>query len=311
MQKWIAIRAGAVVAMAGSAATLLLSVAMAAALLFAPMRNSGPFPPNLMKAVGCVMAALFAGAGTWGICAGVGVFRRRNWARISMVVFAGLLAFFGGTGALTMLLVSFPVNADVDPRFAGILRTSMVGFYLAMTAVGAWWLILFNRQAAKQYFAEGGAVTESARPLSIGAIGWYLVISAIGTAACGVFRVPTILFGYVVTGWTTLAVCTILTAIQLYLGAGLLQLDERARVWTIVFLCGIAGNGLAVAAAPGAAERLRTLAGEFSQKYFEMETPRFPNVWLIGITSVAVVAIPVWFLVRRRAAFAAVSKRER
>src|ERR1035437_6226214 len=120
MRKWIAMRASAVVALAGSAAALFFSVAMAAALLFAPVRNSGPFPPNLIKAFGCVMAALFAGAGVWGICAGVGVFRRRNWARISMVIFAGLLAFFGGTGALTMLLVFFSVYAGVEPRLAGI-----------------------------------------------------------------------------------------------------------------------------------------------------------------------------------------------
>src|ERR1035437_5890783 len=311
MQKWIAIRASAGVALAGSAATLFLAVGMAAFLLFSPMRDSGPCPPNLMKAVGCVMAALFAGAGVWGICAGVGVFRRRNWARISMMTFAGRQAFFGGTGALTMLLVSFPVNADVDPRFAGILHTSMVGFYLALTAVGVWWLILFNRQAAKQYFAEGGAVTESARPLSIGAIGWYLLVTAAGTAACGVFRLPTILFGFVVAGWTTLAVYTLLTAIQLYLGAGLLQLDERARVWTIVYLCVTGANGLAIAAAPGSAGRMRTLSGEFYQKYFHMEMQQLPNAWLIGIASVVCVAVPIWFLVRRRGAFAGASQRER
>ena len=226
-----------------------------------------------------------------------------------MVIFGGLLAFFGGTGALAMALVPFPMNAAVDQRVMGIVRASMVGFYLALTAVGAWWLILYNRQAGKQYFEEGGAVTESARPLSIGAIGWFLVVSAVGTAVCGVFRVPTILFGFVVAGWTTLAVCTILTAIQLYLGAGLLQLDERARIWTIVYLCVIAANGLAVVA-PGYAGRMRAFAGEF-QKFFHLEMPQLPNAWLIGIASMVWVAIPIWFLVRRRGAFAAVSRRER
>jgi hypothetical protein len=226
-----------------------------------------------------------------------------------MVIFAGLLAFFGGTGALAMALVPFPMDAAVDQRVAGIVRAAMVGFYLVLTAVGAWWLILFNRQAGKRYFTEGGAVTESARPLSIGAIGWYLVVSAVGTAVCAVFRIPTILFGSVVAGWTTLAVCTLLTAVQLYLGAGLLQLDERARIWTIVYLCVIAANGLAVVA-PGYAGRMRAYAGEF-QKYFHMEMPQLPNAWLLGMASVVWVAIPIWFLVRRRGAFGAVSRRER
>ena len=304
MRKWIAIRASAVVALAGSTALLLFSAAMAAWSLFAPVRNSGALPPNLMRVFGCVMAGLFEIAAVWGICTGVGVFRRKNWARISMVVFGALLAFFGGTGALAMLLVPFPMNAAVDQRVASIVRASMVGFYLLLTAVGAWWLIVFNRQSGKQYFAEGGAVTESARPLSIGVIGWYLATSAIGTALCGVFRVPTILFGFVLAGWSTLAVCTVLTAIQLYLGAGLLQLDEKARVWTIVYLSAIGANGLGVAAAPGYAWRMRAFAVEF-QKYFHMDMPAMPNAWVLGMGSVAYAAIIIWFLVRKRGAFRA------
>jgi hypothetical protein len=303
MPKWIAIRASAVLALAASLATLCFSVAGASALLFSPMRYSGPLPPNLVKAFGTVMAAFLAGAGFWGIAVAVGIFRRRNWARVSMVVFGGLLAFFGGTGALAMLLVPFPMNPDLNQRIVSIARASMVAFYLLMALVGAWWLIVFNRQSGKRYFAEGGAATESARPLSIGVIGWYLMVAAVGTALCGVFRIPTILFGFVVAGWTTLAVCTVLTAIQLYLGAGLLQLDESARVWTIVYLSAMGANGLATVAAPGYPARMRAFAGEF-QKFFHMDMPLLPNAWLLGTASVAYVAILIWFLVRRRAAFA-------
>jgi hypothetical protein len=298
MRKWIAIRASAAVALVGSAATVVFSGAMAAVLLFAPARNTGPL---LVRASGCAMAALSGGAGVWGICAGIGVFRRRNWARISMLILGGLLAFFGGTGALTAALVSFPMPAAVDQRVASILRTSIVGFYLALTLVGAWWLIVFNRPSSKQYFAEGGAVTESARPLSIGVIGWYLMISAIGTALCGVFRIPSILFGFVVAGWATLAVCTVLTGMNLYLGAGLLQLDEKARVGTIVYLSVMAANCLAMSA-PGYDARMRAFGMAF-QKYFRTDAPLMPNMRLFGMASVVYFAVPIWFLVRRRGAF--------
>jgi hypothetical protein len=303
MPKWIAIRAAAVVALAGSAVALAMSVAMAAFLLFSPLRNTGMLTPNLVRVSGCVMAAVFAGAAVWGICAGIGVFRHRNWARISMVVFGGLLAFFGGTGALAMVLVPFPMDPAVDQHVATVARASIVAVYLALTAVGVWWLVLFNRQSGKRYFAEGGAVTESARPLSVSVIGWYLIVAAFGTALCGVFRIPTILFGVVVSGWATLAACTVLTAVNLYLGAGLLELDEKARLWTIVYFSVIGANGLAVAVAPGHDAAMRAFALQF-QGYFHADMPQMtPNLWFLAFSTVAWVALLIWFLVRRRAAF--------
>ena len=136
MPKWIAIRAAAVLALAGSAAALAMSVAAVAFLLFFPLRNTGLLTPSLVRISGCVMAAVFAASAVWGVCAGIGVLRRRNWARISMVVFGGLLAFFGGTGALAMILVPFPMNPDVDQRVAALTRAFIVASYVAFTAIG-------------------------------------------------------------------------------------------------------------------------------------------------------------------------------
>jgi len=303
MPKWIAIRAAAVVALAGSAAAVTLAVAAVAFLLFSPLRNTGLLTPSLVRISGCVMAAVFAAAAVWGICAGIGVLCRRNWARISMVVFGGLLAFFGGTGALAMTLVPFPMNPDVDQRVAAITRVFIVAFYLAFTAIGVWWLVLFNRQSGKRYFAEAGPLAESARPVSISIIGWYLIAAAFGTALCAVFRVPAMLFGVVVTGWTTLAACTVLTAANLYLGAGLLQLDEKARFWSVVYFALIGANSLAMAVAPGRAAAMRTFSLEF-QAYSHLDMPRMtPNLWFLALTTAAWVAPPIWFLVRRRAQF--------
>lgn len=303
MPKWIAIRAAAVLALAGSAATLAFSVATVAFLLSSPLRSTGLLTPNLVRVSGCVMAAVFAASAIWGVSVGIGVFRRRNWARISMLVFGGLLAFFGGTGALAMIFVPFPMNPDVDQHVAAVARVAIVAVYVALTAIGAWWLVLFNRQSAKRYFAEGGPVAESARPLSVSVIGWYLIAGAFVTALCGVFRVPTILFGVVVTGWTTLAACTVITAVNLYLGAGLLQLDEQARTWTIVYFAVIGANGLAVAVAPGHDIAMRAYALQF-QTYFHIDMPELtPNLWFVALTTVAWVGLLIWFLVRRRDAF--------
>jgi len=310
MQKWIAIRASAVLALAGSAATLVFSVGMAAAVLFVSPRSAQPAPPAVVRGFGLVMSAVMALASIWGILTAIGVFRRRNWARISMMVVGGLLAFFGGTGALALLLVPFPVpaNTAVNPHVMSAIHEAIVAFYALVAAVGAWWAILFNRASAKQYCAQHGPIAESARPLSIGVIGWYFVVSAAGTALCGVFRIPTMLFSVVVAGWATLAVCTALTAAQLYLGAGLLQLNEKARVWTIAYLLALGASGIVTAVAPGAPARMLTLMADIRahfhmDAYPQMDMPATPAVW-IALTSIVYVAVLLWFLVRRRAAFA-------
>ena len=156
--------------------------------------------------------------------------------------------------------------------------------------VGAWWLVLFNTGATKQYFAERESARESARPLSIGIIGWYLLIGAAGTALATVFRVA-VLFGFILTGWSAVAVSMAYIAIQIYLGAGLLRLQERARLRSIVYFCALAANYLAAVARPGFMEQM------------QRAMPQLDKIWMFGLIGAAACAIPIWFLVRRRTAF--------
>ena len=106
----------------------------------------------------------------------------------------------------------------------------------------------------------------------------------------------------VVAGWATLAVCTVLTAIQLYLGVGLLQLDETARIWAIVYLCAMGVNGMVSAAAPGFAARMRVFSLEM-ERTFHFAIPYMPNATWMAATTVVYAAVVIWFLVRRRDAF--------
>ncbi len=117
-------------------------------------------PPAALKVFGVAMGALFAGVGAWGIWTAVAVFRRRGWARISRLVLAALLVFMGGSAMLEKV------------------RWGIAASYGTLALIGAWWLGLFNRGATKQYFAEREPARESARPLSIGIIGWYLLAGA-------------------------------------------------------------------------------------------------------------------------------------
>ncbi|MGD0497891.1 MAG: hypothetical protein ABSC23_05585 [Bryobacteraceae bacterium] len=299
MPRWIAIRASAAVAIAGSAACLLLAGWMAGRLLLAPPSDTVIFAPSVLKVAGVSAALVLAGISVWGIYSGIGILRRRGWARISLMIFAGLLSLSGGGGALALLFAPFPGGAGADQRLADSIRGSFLAVYVAMTLVGAFWLALFSRPPAKRYFAEGGAVAGAARPLGIRSIAWCLLASAASTALAAVLRVPVAFFGLVVTGWMAAAAYTVFTAVQIYLGAGLLQLDERARIWSMAYFCFAGAEGLAAAFMPGQGDALGKMLGNWLQ----VEPPTLPIGWFIGIASVVCAAVPVWFLARGRAVF--------
>ena len=259
-------------------------------------------PPVALKAFGAAMGVLFAGIGVWGIWTAVGIFRRRGWARISILVFAAFLVFMGASALLAILVMPFPSppGVSVSARAMQNVRWAIAASYGALALIGAWWLVLFNTRATKQYFAEREPARESARPLSIGIIGWYLLVCAAGTALAAVLRVPTMLFGLIVTGWSTVALCTALVAIDIYLGAGLLRLHERARLWSIVYFCAGAANSLATAARPGFMGQMqRAMPGLFPAAAM----PQLDAMWVYGLIGAAACSVPIWFLVRRRSAF--------
>jgi hypothetical protein len=298
-RRWIGIRASAVLAILGSVATLLMAGMMTWGMFHARPPREMAMPPVALKAFGAAMGVLFAGIGVWGIWTAVGIFRRRGWARISILVFAALLTFMGACAVLALLVMPFPSTPGVSSRVMEYSRWGIAAFYGALAVIGVWWLVLFNTGATKQYFAERGPARESARPLSIGIIGWYLLIGAVGMPLVAVFRMPAVFFGLIVTGWSAVAVYAAYTAAVIYLGAGLLRLHERARRLSIVYFCAIAANTVVSLARPGVMQQMqRAMPG-----FFPAAMPQLDNMWVFGLIGSAACAVPIWFLVRRRTAF--------
>jgi hypothetical protein len=266
------------------------------------MRDASPLPPAALRAIGILAALLLGACAAWAVCTGVGIFRRRAWARVSMRVAAGVFAVFGCTGGLALWFAPFPMDGRVDARIAAIVRGVMLGLYGLQAALGAWWLILFNRPAARQYFAEGSAAPPAARPLSVTLIAWYLLAGAVLAALGAVIPIPGMFFGMVITGFAAMGVYSVFAAVQVYLGSGLLQLDENARVGSVVFFAVCAASGLVSLLGPGHEERLRAWQAEF-HGLFRMEMAEWSGAWVSAIAGVVLAAVPIWFLMRRRAAF--------
>ena len=89
----------------------------------------------------------------WGIVTGIGLLRVWRWARISTLVFSGLLAAFGIAEAVASLLMP----GDVDtPRWEVIMfKTFLILLDLIPIAAGIAWLVFFTRKDVKAYFQAG------------------------------------------------------------------------------------------------------------------------------------------------------------
>ncbi len=134
----LTVRINAGLAVLASIVTVVVGAFLAAsAIVDAPAGGSS----STMTAVAILLAVLSA----WGIATGVCIFLRQGWARVSMVIFAGMLIPIG---------VAACVYAIVKP--AGTARidwaTGVLG--VALAGVGIWWLGLFKSRSVQNYFAE-------------------------------------------------------------------------------------------------------------------------------------------------------------
>jgi hypothetical protein len=298
MSRPVGVTASAVVAILGSNLALLLAALMVASLFLATAQSQ---PPNTAQfaIAGAVMFAALAGIGIW---TSVGLFRLRSWARTSILVFAGFLAACFSFGLLITMAIPVPsgITAGTEHLFGRVVAV-MFGIPLA---IAVWWLIQFNTPSTKAAFASPVAETESRRPLSITIIGW---LSILGVASCLfsiLARLPVFLFGAIFDGWIAGIIYALFGALSLYIGKGLLDLRERARVLAI----GWWGLGLVqlilVTLVPSLQRRMLELQRTFEQP---QQTPipfdqGMLTNWILTFSAI-LLAITIWFLIRNRAAF--------
>jgi len=139
---------GIIFASLGVIACGLITVVLLALPSLPNQPGAAPMPAETRAMVIGVYAVLFA------ICVGelivaINVLRRRNWSRIAMLIWAGLMAFFS---AVTCIVVFFAMNFvphaaknPQEPGFLAVMKFIMLVFYGIPFGVAVWWLILFNR----------------------------------------------------------------------------------------------------------------------------------------------------------------------
>ncbi len=85
----------------------------------------------------------------WGLATGIGLLRAWRWARISMLVFGGLLAALCALLAVPFLLMP---GGGVVWWEAIVMRAVGVLFFLMPAAIVVRWYIYFRRDNVRAYF---------------------------------------------------------------------------------------------------------------------------------------------------------------
>src|SRR4051794_343020 len=144
MKKPVGVSASGVCALLGSLLMLAFFVLLGLVFFVSPARS--PLPPEAR--LGLVLGlAMFGVLGVWGTTTAIGLFRWRNWARVSIIVFSVLLAFAGLIAAPVMLLI--PTPASAPPNY-GVVRIAVSIFYGALGLLGTFWLYYFSRRATRE-----------------------------------------------------------------------------------------------------------------------------------------------------------------
>ncbi len=230
---------------------------------------------------GLGMEALFA---LWAIVTAVGIFRLRNWARISILVLSCFLAV-STAFALVVLIWVFPVlmntqGRDIPPginTFVAVMVIAVTGIPLGCAI---WWIILFLRKSVRVQFQTAALERTSASvasavvgsqvpaakapavlappaaemsksrkiPTSILTIAIYILATSpfalLGLPYATSLHMPSIVLGVFVTGWKVWAWLATIFSLQLALGIALLLKKRWAIDGTIAYAFFVLLNSL-------------------------------------------------------------------
>ena len=141
MKRSIAVTVSAIIVLVGSVLCVASGLMGALAIVVERGRLSEGQATTATALLGMLVLIL---PGIWGVATGIGLLLLKGWARISILIFAALLALCV-FGAPMILLIPFPATPDVDANFLWGMRIGLAIFYLFLAAVGIWWLVLFLR----------------------------------------------------------------------------------------------------------------------------------------------------------------------
>ncbi len=338
MTRSIGVTVIAVLSLLGSAFMFLLGVGMTLIPLLVPIPKETQLPgsPAFFKSMMLLGALMYILPAVWGFVTAIGLFRLKEWARISTIVFSVLLALTSACMTLGALMFFIPsvMNQASDPAVMAGFRWFMTGFSFLLVSIGIWWLVFFTRPRVKQQFAVvpaglahsasplaipstsglpvfAASPTVPERPLSLTIIAWFMLIGSLFIPLSIFLHSPAILFTKFVTGWPATLYFLLSAALCLYIGIGLLRLKPAARAVGVAYYGFLLVNLGVFYIAPGARSRMADLMHRSQSQFAWPKVGQQPSLpfdatallplWAgIGLISILV---PLYFLVTRKKAF--------
>ena len=307
-----AVTAAGVVAIIFGMFGVLGSLLAAVSTLFLPGVQSGhhtaPVPPAV-RAMSAVFMLFTMAICLFGIFVGVGVIRRRNWARISILVWAGFMTLVCiGSLAFTLFLFSAIQNQlpNVNPADAAkmmqFMKIFLSIFYGVPAGVGIWWIVLFTRKRVATAFTNPGVFVSGmdasgfpqpalsvrapqkpkpACPLPLAIFSVFLIFSSVCTLLFLILPMPVsfplLLFGHVLSGSSPKLFLGIFGVITGVAGFGVLKLKPWAFYTGLVLQCFGLVNLLLTIFSPAVAPAMRAAMQEMMAQY---PSSPFGNIFL-------------------------------
>ncbi|MGB2590745.1 MAG: hypothetical protein WBG02_18130 [Candidatus Acidiferrum sp.] len=144
---------------------LMSSALMAVSFLVMPeiqkvSAGSAMFPQ--IRAMSVAVMIFLMALSVFGIFVGVGIFRRKNWARITILVWGGFMTFVCLMVIVVVLMTFGHVSSVQLPNASGADTRQIMHFvnifvaiiYGIPGAIGIWWLILFTRPRVAAAFTN-------------------------------------------------------------------------------------------------------------------------------------------------------------
>jgi hypothetical protein len=337
MPRSVGITLSAVVVFIGSAFTILCGVMMvfaSALFLLSDAGQSAKLPAHFSY-FAIIEAVVIFGFGGWGVASGVGLIKTKQWARISMLIYATILVFIGLPAALMMAFIRLPNSSDpnLPSNFMGIIQGGIALFYGMLAALGGFWLYFFNRRSVKTQFLEERPVvgipvpglplaisqatydaSQRVRPLSISIIGWFLLIGSAFTPLCILFysallpsvQFPFCFLGFFLFGRNAFLILLFWMGVQVMAAVGLLKLRNWGRLTTIglqfltltnfALVFGITANRVRFQ------QLMETMSATVDANMHQSVPFVFP-AWIGAVVSLPIVFAVLWFLITEKHAF--------
>lgn len=295
----------AVLSLLGSILLLAMGSLMIVARVLVGRSTMHGEPQNeAMAKFGMAFAVvLFLILAAWGISSAIGLFKLKQWARISTLIFSTMLAFLGVITPLFLLAIPMPPAPGTDPAIMAGVKIGISIFYGCLAAIGIWWLIYLTRARVVEQFRSGKIPgPPPKRPLSVTIIAWFLIVSSGSFPLLLLMHMPLLAFGAVLTGWKASLLLLAFCATAILSGIGLLQLRIYGLWLAIVYFIFGTVNSLVSYLLPGWEQRVSRMMDAMPSVFHPPNT-QFPNPMAMAFIMIPFAAIPIYFLLKNKKAF--------